>query len=163
MQALRIGPAVWCQKLAHLLEPRIVVLDCHGQLEQLPEQILGAVEGDAQLAGPKVDCAGQPSRLRRRNRHGASPERCLGVLEVLGEALAPGSFLPEVAALLDRFELAEQGSAVDEKRLAGLVAAKPVHEFDGAAAPHAEDLLERGAVEDRSGQRGNSGADGGKS
>ena len=51
--------------------------------------------------------------------------------------------------MLDRLEPAEQGSAVNEKGFAGLVAPKPVHEFDGAAAANAEDLLECGAVQDR--------------
>ena len=40
-------------KLTHLFEPPIVVLNCHGQLQQLPQQVLGVAEGDSQFTRSK--------------------------------------------------------------------------------------------------------------
>ncbi len=120
------------------------------------------MEGDAQFAGPKVDSAGQP-RLRRRNRHSPGAESGFCPLKIFGQAVPPRTLLPELAARLQSLQLPEQGSAVDQEGLAGLVAAEAVKQLDGAAAPDAEDLLDDSPVQDRGLERGNGRADGGKS
>lgn len=116
----------------------------------MAEQVFGALEVDPELARLQVDARRENSRCRRRagsrNRHGAGSQRGLGPVEVFGEAPPPGLLLPEAASRFQVCELAEQGSAVHEKCLAGLVAAEAVEQFDGAAAPDPEDLFEGCAV-----------------
>ncbi len=148
----------------HFIEPLIVVLDCHGQLQQLPQQVLGVAEGDPQFTRMKLGTVRQADDcLGCGNRHSPGAESGFCPLKIFGQPVPPRTLLPELAARLQSLHLPEQGSAVDQEGLAGLVAAEAVKQLDGAAPPDAEDLLNDSPVQDRGLERGNGRADGGKS
>jgi len=67
------------------------------------------------------------------------------------------------AARFEGLELTEQGSAVYQKGLTGLVTAEVVKQFDRPASAYPENLLDRGTVQDRSRARRDDGSDSGKS
>lgn len=117
----------------------------------MAKQILGPVEGNAEFARAEKYARRQQIvvRARRGDRHGPGAKRCLGPVELLGQPPPPALLLPEFAAVLDRLELPEQGSAVDQKGLAGLIAAETVEQLNRAATPDAEDFLDRSTVKNR--------------
>jgi hypothetical protein len=57
--------------------------------------------------------------------------------------------MPELLAAFQTFQPPEQGSSLDQERLAGLVPPEPVHEFDRSPTLNAECLLETTPVQNR--------------
>ena len=154
--------------LADLLKAPKIVLDCHCQLEQLPQQVLGALKLNAKLTWPELNARQFVEVTVKRfvaalNQHGFGPQRAFGQFEALRQPPPARPLLPELAARFEGSELPEQGSAVNQECLAGLIAAKLVQQLNRAAPPDPEDLLEGGPVQDGGGQRRNSRTDGGKS
>ena len=123
-----------------------------GELEEFREQVLDAVELDAELAGLEVDIRGQPVDLVAGL--GAQGDFHRGGLEVFANAFELGHQAPTPALLIaerlagsHRFELLDELLAVDEEGFAGLVAAEAVQQLDGLPAFEAEELFDGGAVE----------------
>lgn len=117
----------------------------------MAKQILGPLEGNAEFARAQIYARRQEIGVGARlgDGHGPRAQSRLGPVEILGEPSPPALLLPEFAALLDHLELPEQGSAVHQKGLARLIAAKPVEQLNRAATPDAEDFLNGSTVQNR--------------
>lgn len=117
----------------------------------MAKQIPGPLEGNAEFARAQIYPRRQQIgvRARRGDRHGPGAKRCLGPVEILGQPSPPALLLPEFAAVLDHLELPEQGSAVDQKGLAGLIAPESMEQLNRPATPDAEDFLDRSTVKNR--------------
>ena len=123
-----------------------------GELEEFREQVLDAVELDAEPAGLEVDVRGQGGDLvaglgAQGNFHGGGLEVFANAFELGHQPPTPALLIAERLAVSQGFELLDQLLAVDEKSSAGLVAAEAVQQLDGLPAFEAEELFDGGAVE----------------
>ena len=124
-----------------------------GELEEFREQVLDAVELDAELAGLEVDVRGQGGDLvaglgAQGNFHGGGLEVFANAFELGHQPPTPTLLIAERLAVSHGFELVEKLLAVDEESSAGLVAAEAVQQLDGLSAFEAEEFFDHGAVED---------------
>ena len=124
-----------------------------GELEEFREQVLDAVELDAEPAGLEVDVRGQGGDLVAGL--GAQGDFHRGGLEVFANGFelghqppTPALLIAERLAVSNGFELLEKLLAVDEESFAGLVAAEAVEQLDGLAAFEDEEFFDHGTVED---------------
>ena len=117
------------------------------------EQVLDAVELDAELAGLEVDVRGQGGDLvaglgAEGDFHRGGPEVFANAFELGHQPPTPALPIAERLAVSQGFELLDQLLAVEEEGFAGLVAAEAVEQLDGLAAFEAEELFDHGTVED---------------
>ena len=106
-------------------------------LEEFREQVLDAVELDAEPAGLEVDVRGQGGDLVAGL--GAQGDFHGGGLEVFANAFElghqpPTLLIAERLAVSNGFELLDQLLAVDEESSAGLIAAEAVQQLAGLPA-----------------------------
>ena len=128
-----------------------------GELEEFREQVLDAVELDAEPAGLEVDVRGQGGDLvaglgAQGDFHGGGLEVFANAFELGHQPPTPALLIAERLAVSNGFELVEKLLAVEEESSAGLVAAEAVQQLDGLSAFEAEEFFDHGTVED--GDRG---------
>jgi hypothetical protein len=168
VQKLSVGPFAATAALTPSLKPAEIILNRHGQLQQSAQQFFRAFELNAEFPSPQVYARQLRWRFRRggmgrpayKNRMGA--RRRFGFFQALRQTTPAHALLPEFTASFQRLKVPEQGIAINQEGLAGLVTAKPVQEFNGAPTPHLEDLLNGGAIQDRCRERGHRRPNGGK-
>ena len=124
-----------------------------GELEEFREQVLDAVELDAEPAGLEVDVRGQGGDLvaglgAQGDFHGGGLEVFANAFELGHQPPTPALLMAERLAVSQGFELLDQLLAVDEESSAGLVAAEAVEQLDGLPAFEAEEFFDHGTVED---------------
>ena len=124
-----------------------------GELEEFREQVLDAVELDAELAGLEVDVRGQGGDLvaglgAQGDFHGGGLEVFANAFELGHQPPTPALLIAERLAVSQGFELLDQLLAVEEESSAGLVAAEAVQQLDGLSAFEAEEFFDHGTVED---------------
>ena len=97
-----------------------------GELEEFREQVLDAVELDAELAGLEVDVRGQGGDLvaglgAQGDFHGGGLEVFANAFELGHQPPTPALLIAERLAVSNGFELLDQLLAVEEESSAGLV------------------------------------------
>ena len=125
-----------------------------GEFEEFREQVLDAVELDAEPAGLEGDVRGQRGDLvaglrAQRDFHGGGLEVLPNAFELGYQPPTPALFIAERLAVSHGFELLDQLLAVEEEGFAGLLAAEAVQQLDGLSAFEAEEFFDHGTVEDR--------------
>ena len=124
-----------------------------GELEEFREQVLDAVELNAEPAGLEVDVRGQGGDLvaglgAQGDFHGGGLEVFANAFELGHQPPTPALLIAERFAGSQGFELLDELLAVEEESFAGLVAAEAVQQLDGLPAFEAEEIFDHGAVED---------------
>ena len=97
-----------------------------GELEEFREQVLDAVELDAELAGLEIDVRGQGGDLvaglgAQGNFHGGGLEVFANAFELGHQPPTPALLIAERLAVSNGFELLDQLLAVEEESSAGLI------------------------------------------
>jgi len=142
----------------HLLKQLVIVQDRLRELKQVPQQIFGAEELDAELPGFEVDAAGDAGKpavadvVSSRNLDLLAAGELAGPLEVLNQSGTPERFALKLVAVPDPLEPVDEGQPLNKERFAGLEAAEGMQQVDGPAAPDAKDLFYEGAVNHRGGK-----------
>ena len=124
-----------------------------GELEEFREQVLDAVELDAEPAGLEVDVRGQGGDLvaglgAQGDFYGGGLEVFANAFELGHQPPTPALLIAERLAVSNGFELLDQLLAVEEESSATLVAAEAVQQLDGLPAFEAEEFFDHGTVED---------------
>ena len=107
-----------------------------GELEEFREQVLDAVELNAEPAGLEVDVRGQGGDLvaglgAQGDFHGGGLEVFANAFELGHQPPTPALLIAERLAVSQDFELLDELLAVEEESFAGLVAAEAVQQLDG--------------------------------